>query len=125
MNITEIIIIASLVLALTIAALFLLLLKIRNRRLILTVAQLIVDKNAIADELDKVSFLSNNSIDVENGFIKFLSQSRESAFQYIEDVQKNISELQGAVESGDDDRIDASYNKLISLMPSGSPDSLS
>jgi hypothetical protein len=125
MNITEIIIIASLVLALTIAALFLLLLKIRNRRLILTVAQLIVDKNAIADELDKVSFLSNNSIDIENGFIKFLSQSRDSAFQYIEDVQKNISELQSAMESGDDDRIDASYNKLISLMPSGSPDSLS
>lgn len=95
-------------------------LKLRNTKLLSQIAQLMLDKQAILEELDRASFISNNSIDIENGFIKFLSESRESAFEYIEDVQTAILNLKDAMESGDEDQITESYNKLINFLPSDS-----
>lgn len=95
-------------------------LKLRNTKLLSQIAQLMLDKQAILEELDRASFISNNSIDIENGFIKFLSESRESAFEYIEDVQVAILNLKDAMESGNEGQITESYNKLINFLPSDS-----
>lgn len=51
----------------------------------------------LQEELDK---RDNVSIEQTDGFVKFLSESRDWAFNYIEDVQQSIQELQIAVESG-------------------------
>lgn len=97
-------------------------LKLKNTKLLSQVAQLVLDKQAILEELDRASFISNNSIDIENGFIKFLSESRDSAFEYIEDVQLAILNLKDAMNSDDEDQIEIAYNNLINFLPSDSAD---
>lgn len=113
----ELLVIAVLVFSLIVMSAFLVRLTLRSKRLAANVVQLIIDKNAISEELDRLSFISSNSTDIENGFIKFLSETRDSAFEYIADVQSAISELKGAMDSGKDEDIDTSYNKLIEFLP--------
>lgn len=52
-----------------------------------------------------------------DGFVKFLSESRDWAFKYIEDVQAAILELKEAKESGDRKKIKSSTDKLYELLP--------
>jgi hypothetical protein len=94
--------------------------KLRNTKLTLSVAQLTIDKQALGDELDRLSFISSNSVDIENGFIKFLSETRDSAYEYIENVQEAIAELQSAMESGNENDIAVAYKKLTDFLPSSS-----
>jgi hypothetical protein len=94
-------------------------LKAKNIKLYSVIAQLVVDKQIMSDEISKLSFMANNAPGIENDFIKFLSDSRASAYEYIEDVQVTLSELKLLVESnGSASDIDACYKKLISLLPS-------
>jgi hypothetical protein len=113
----ELIVIAILVFGLIVMSAFLVRYGLRSKRLAASVVQLIIDKNAIAEELDRLSFISSNSTDIENGFIKFLSETRESAYEYIADVQATILELKTAMDSGKDEDIAASYKKLIEFLP--------
>jgi len=94
--------------------------KLSNIKLTTSVAQLTIDKQTIGEELDRLSFISSNSVDIENGFIKFLSETRDSAYEYIENVQGAIAELQTAMESGNEDDIKVAYKKLIDFLPSSS-----
>ena len=116
----EIIIIATLFFTTFVTLAWAVRVKLQSTKLTATITQLLLDKQAIADELDRLSFISANSTDIENGFIKFLSETRESAYAYIEDVQSTIVELQAAMESGKDDSIAVAYQKLINLLPSSS-----
>jgi hypothetical protein len=70
----------------------------------------------------KIEFLQNElnkrenvSIEQTDGFVKFISDSREWAFDYIESVQQSIQELQIAVESGYP--TEEKLAKLFSLLP--------
>jgi hypothetical protein len=94
--------------------------KLSNIKLTTSVAQLTIDKQTIGEELDRLSFISSNSVDIENGFIKFLSETRDSAYEYIENVQEAIAELQSAMESGSEGDIAVAYKKLIDFLPSSS-----
>jgi hypothetical protein len=94
--------------------------RLRNTKLTATIGQLIVDKQTLGDELDRLSFISSNSADIENGFIKFLSETRETAYEYIQDVQTSIAELKDAIESGNEEDIAVAYKKLIDFLPSSS-----
>lgn len=65
-------------------------------------AKLYVDNAVMQEYIDIVKSnkddnISNEQVDKEN-FIKFLSDSRDWAFQYIEDVQSGIKEFTDAVE---------------------------
>ena len=113
----ELVVFAVLVFSLIIMGGFIIRLGLRSKRLAATVVQLIIDKNAISEELDRLSFISSNSTDIENGFIKFLSETRDSAYEYISDVQAAISELKNAMDSGKDEEISESYKKLIEFLP--------
>lgn len=113
----ELVVLAVLVFSLIIMSALLIRLTLRSKRLAASVVQLIIDKNAISEELDRLSFISSNSTDIENGFIKFLSETRDSAFEYIADVQATISELKAAMDSGKDEDIAVSYKKLIEFLP--------
>jgi hypothetical protein len=84
--------------------------------------QLLVDKVALQEEVDRLSFINSNSTDIENGFVKFLSQSREEAFSYIEEVQDAIFSIKIAIDLNDQDLLNEAYTKLISFLPSDSPD---
>lgn len=84
--------------------------------------QLLVDRVALQEEVDRLSFINSNSTDLENGFVKFLSQSREEAFSYIEEVQDAIVSIKIAMDLDDEALINDAYKKLISFLPSDSPD---
>ena len=59
----------------------------------------------------------NLSVADPDGFIKFLSESRDWAFKYIEDVQATIVELCDALESEDQVKIKSSYEQLMKYLP--------
>lgn len=105
-------------------------LKYKNMRLASSLVQATVDKNTIANQM--LQLTSNKKIkDIEekDGFIKFLSDSRESAFEYIEEVQKTVylfkDDLEPIVEAYRDSgtasdsmkQIVRAYDNVIALLP--------
>jgi hypothetical protein len=51
------------------------------------------------------------------GYSKFLEDSREAAFSYIEQVQLSVLDFKNKTEAKNKAEIKESYNKLISLLP--------
>jgi hypothetical protein len=77
-----------------------------------------IDKMLIAERLQKtVSEINSTNVEDKDGFIKFLSQSREWAFDYIERVQVSIQGLNHAMESSKEEEIQAAYTELMGFMP--------
>lgn len=95
---------------------------LKYKRSLAVIAQLLVDKTALLDELSNANFITENSSDLNEGFIKFLSESRDMAFEYISDVQESIESLKIAMDLQDETMINESYKKLISFLPSESQD---
>ena len=90
----------------------------KYNKLIMTIAQLIVDKEALLYKIDSMEL--ENSNEANEGFIKFLSDSRESAFTYIEDVQKSIQEYLDAINSGSEEEVLIARLALFNHLPESS-----
>ncbi len=88
----------------------------RYHRVLSVVAGLVVDKEQLLDRIDELTLLASK--DVNNDFIKFISESRASAFGYIETVQAAISSYKAAIESGSEDDIIVSRLALFEVLPS-------
>lgn len=58
-----------------------------------------------------------NKVQDMDGFVKFLSESRDSAFEYIEMVQLAIEQLNNAMEANDEEKINEAYSSLIAFLP--------
>jgi hypothetical protein len=115
----------------------------RKRRLILEIVQLQIDKQILTHRL-KEEMEKRNSADIENtdGFLKFISQSRDWAFDYIEQVQAALLEFKNKVEPqilyaktygttvGESthsiivDKISDAYDDLVKVMPENSTDNV-
>jgi hypothetical protein len=95
-----------------------------------------VNKDIIADEyVNVLQELENKKLEKSDDFVKFLSDSRESAFQYIENVQENLTKFDKQITKiikwnetygsaiGDNPHsnkikeISVAYKKLKSLLP--------
>ena len=111
----ELIIIIVLLVAVAVLTVFTIMFRSRWANAIKIIAQLIVDKEALIDKLD--TSLAANSKEANDGFIKFLSDSRQAAFDYIEDVQKSVQNYLAAVESQDEDGIITARMELFSHLP--------
>jgi hypothetical protein len=112
-------------------------LRSRTRKLSAQVVQIALDKNVISEQLKKVldDKKDSESIEKSEGFLKFISQSREWAFDYIEQVQAALLEFKDKVEPEIEysktyglsvaenvhskmiDRIAAAYEDLKSVFP--------
>jgi hypothetical protein len=114
----------------------------KNRRLSTDIIQIALDKSIISkklkEELDKKD---SESIEKSEGFLKFISQSRDWAFDYIEQVQAALVEFKNKVEpqilyaktygttTGESphtiiiDRISDAYDELVKIMPEDGPES--
>lgn len=89
-----------------------------NRGLAMSFLQASLDKDLMETKLkDTVSVVANKNLEDKDGFIKFLSESREWAFSYIEEVQESIKYLEEAIKSKDSGRIEAAQNRLVEHMP--------
>lgn len=96
--------------------------KLRHKKSLELMAQVFIDRSVMSEEIERLNFIIDNSSDLHDGFINFLSQSREEAFSYISEVQLSIESLQMAMELGDETMINQAYTKLISFLPSENQD---
>lgn len=87
----------------------------KYKKFISVIAQLIVDKTMVEKKLDAQTMLASK--EVNDGFVKFLSESREAAFEYIEDVQKAIQNYLSAIDSNDSEKILLARMDLFSYLP--------
>ena len=74
-------------------------LRARNKKIVLRLAQESIDKNIIIEKMsEEIKSKENSSIEKTDGFLKFISESRDWAFQYIEDVQEALAVFRDKVE---------------------------
>jgi uncharacterized membrane protein len=91
---------------------------IKNKKLQAQAIELALEKFTVATELSKIiSEQESKKIEETDGFLKFISDSRDWAFKYIEDVQKVINDLKLAITKKDDVEIENAYNALIDFLP--------
>lgn len=88
----------------------------KNRKLRDQILQLGLDKAMLLDSIEKLSG-KQNPIEKTEGFLKFISDSRDWAFKYIEDVQQAITDFNRAVDLKNDEQIEAALNSLKSFLP--------
>lgn len=78
--------------------------------------QTVLDKTTLEKKFTEyLQGIDNKDIEQTQGFVKFLSESRDWAFKYIEDVQVSIESLKSAVESGYDTQEE--MKKLFEFLP--------
>ncbi len=69
-------------------------LRVRKKKHIESIIQLNVDKSLLIDTITKLGQeRESKSIEQSDGFLKFVSESRDWAFKYIEDVQAGIKKF--------------------------------
>lgn len=88
-------------------------LRIRRRTLLKLYVQSVLEKSVLEKELSSQPLGPSES----EGFIKFLSESRQWAFDYIEDVQKVISELDISLAEANEEKIIEAYERLRIFLP--------
>jgi pantothenate synthetase len=108
----------------------------KNRKLSVEVVQIALDKAVISQRLkEELEKKDSDSIEKSEGFLKFISQSRDWAFDYIEQVQAALLEFRNKVEPqilyaktygttvGESthsiiiDKISDAYDDLVKVMP--------
>lgn len=94
-------------------------LRLKNRKLVSEALQLAIDKVVLYTQLEKLNETNDiKSVEETQGFVKFLSESREWAFGYIEEVQAAITEYKEVCETSVHDlRYKEAYEKLLSFLP--------
>lgn len=93
-------------------------LAIKNRRLNARATQATIDRMAAMDMLyNLMDEQQNTSVEQTDGFIKFISDSRDWAFTYIEDVQQALMVYDVALSTDDAKIINEAYKKLMSFLP--------
>lgn len=91
---------------------------IKLKRSMKNATQLATDKLVLMMQLERMTETNNvKSLEETQGFIKFISDSRDWAFQYIEDVQKALTEYDEALSSNNAKLINEKYKSLIGFLP--------
>ena len=107
----DLIIYGSFISLLMLSFAFNILLVVKNKKLQQTGINITLEKYIVAKKLE-AALAENESkkLEKDDGFIKFLSQSRESAFTYIEEIQE-------ALERYSLDKNEQNYKILMSFLP--------
>ena len=89
--------------------------RLKRRKLVASSLQLILDKSTLIQKLADVE--DKNSLENSEGFVRFISESRDWAFTYIEDIQEALTEYDNALSLADARLINEAYKKLIDYLP--------
>jgi hypothetical protein len=91
---------------------------INNKSIRNQLAAEVIEKAALTARIDQLEG-ARDSDKIENteGFLRFVSESREWAFEYIEDVQQALLAYDIALSTDDAKIINDAYKKLISFLP--------
>ncbi len=121
MNIVELIIFISVVTVVTAQVALIVFLALRVRGLRKDLVQSEIDKFVFMTQLDKMlQEQDTRNIEGSDGFLKFVSESRDWAFGYIEEVQEAIVKFKESVDS--DTGYEQAYAKLLTFLPDESQD---
>lgn len=78
---------------------YVLVLRHGRRRLANDLLRITLEKAAVISQLDKaLDIRDSESVEQTDGFLKFVSESRDWAFQYIEEVQAGLDEFKSKVD---------------------------
>lgn len=89
---------------------------VKSRKQVAEIVQLKIDKTALLEHLEKaINQNESKSLEQTDGFVKFLSESRDWAFKYIEDVQNTIVEVKN--NWGNGNQMEESIEKLFTFLP--------
>jgi heme/copper-type cytochrome/quinol oxidase subunit 2 len=90
-----------------------------NRKLRKQIENNDIEKLSLLYKIDNLMNAEDSQkIESTQGFIKFVSESRDWAFDYIEKVQAAIEELRIAIDSDDPEAdIETAYENVISFLP--------
>jgi hypothetical protein len=73
-------------------------LRIKNKRLAKELLQATIDQNIVLTKLaEELKNREDTSIEKTDGFLKFISESRELAFEYIEKMQESLTKFRDKV----------------------------
>ena len=73
-------------------------LRLKNRKLAAELLQITLDQNILMTKLaEELRKKEDVSIEKTDGFLKFISESRDLAFQYIEAIQEALVKFKGKV----------------------------
>lgn len=92
--------------------------KVEIKKMISTIAQLIADKELVQNKLEEVA--NDKAVSNTEEFVKFLSESRNQAYQYIEMVHTSMESFTKEVEPllKDNNELLAAVNNLYDkVMP--------
>lgn len=100
---------------------------IGKKRLTLELIQSKVDAATLVEQIQKMADAQGNkAIEETDGFLRFLSESRDWAFQYIEDVQVAIEEyrqIADVIPISKDmslqqaEQLSGAYDRLVAFLP--------
>jgi hypothetical protein len=92
------------------------LLVIKNKKLQMKSVELALEKYTLSLELQKlVAEKDSKNLEQTEGFVKFISESRDQAFKYIENAQSAIEALASAKRGTKE--FNQAYKDLISFLP--------
>jgi uncharacterized protein YaaR (DUF327 family) len=95
----DFVIFISLIIIVTILVLSVVKLKLKNRKLAAELLQVTLDQNILMTKFtEELKKKEDVSIEKTDGFLKFISESRDLAFQYIEAMQEALVKFKGKVE---------------------------
>jgi hypothetical protein len=77
-----------------------------------------IEKTAMVARIEQLeSARDSDTVENTEGFLRFISESRDWAFTYIEDVQQALTAYDVALSTDDAKIINEAYKKLISFVP--------
>jgi hypothetical protein len=87
----------------------------KKQKMLKTIVDLYTANTALEDMISSQALSNVEPIEQSDGFVKFLSESREWAFNYIDNVQNTILVLKE--EYDNKKAIDKTLNKLFEMLP--------
>lgn len=101
----------------------------KNKKQLKVIEQLVIDNTAIESKL--AEYVATKNVEESEGFLRFVSQSRDWAFEYIETVQSEITKFVEEIgptmeyydkfgrinESPSMNKIFDAYSELIKVLP--------
>jgi len=115
MSVPDLIVFSAMSIFIAILLFFVIKLSINNKRLFAQSVQSEINRIQTMVQLEKMQ--GSNDVEKTDGFLKFVSDSRDWAFQYIEDIQKALVEYDAALNTDDAKIINEAYNKLMGMLP--------
>jgi hypothetical protein len=123
MNILEAILYAVAIALASLLVVLIVRLSLLNRRAVYDLAQSEINVAVLLDQLEKAE--QQRELEKSEGFIRFISESRDWAFGYIEEAQETIKDFVEKTDSLYKDpaispAVLISYRKLLALLPEDS-----